>query len=279
MSLFIASLNSGSNGNCYYVGNESEAVLVDAGISCREIEKRMENLGLSMDKVKALFISHEHVDHIRGVSVLSKKYNLPVYISPSTYKHAGIRIEKDLHHTFTADVPELIGSLAVTPFEKYHDAKDPFSFVVEYNGIRVGVFTDIGKVCHRVIHYFKQCHACFLESNYDEAMLEEGGYPLRLKKRIRGGHGHLSNAQALELFVRHRSPFLNHLLLSHLSQHNNDPDLVMKLFSGFARNTNVLIASRYKESAVFTVSRMDDEPKSIKPSAVKKASLQLELFS
>src|SRR4051812_44939861 len=189
MSLFIASLNSGSNGNCYYIGNDHEAVLVDAGISCREIEKRMANLHLPMSRVKALFISHEHTDHISGAPVLSRKYKLPVYITPATIRHAGIHIEKSLQQTFNANEPVTIGSISVTPFAKYHDATDPFSFMVEHNEIKVGVITDIGKACDRVIHYFRQCHACFLESNYDDKMLDEGGYPIFLKQRIRGGKG------------------------------------------------------------------------------------------
>jgi len=89
MSLYITSLNSGSNGNCYYVGNEHEAVLIDVGISCRETETRMKRLGLSMHKVKAIFVSHEHSDHIRGIAVLAKKYRLPVYITPLTLKNGG----------------------------------------------------------------------------------------------------------------------------------------------------------------------------------------------
>src|ERR1700709_1437393 len=96
MSLFITSLNSGSNGNCYYVGNEREAVLVDAGISCRETEKRMKRLCLSMQKVKAVFISHEHSDHISGLTVLSKKYNLPVYITPATLQSSKLSLQHDL---------------------------------------------------------------------------------------------------------------------------------------------------------------------------------------
>jgi len=165
MSLFTASLNSGSNGNCYYVGNEHEAVLVDAGISCREIEGRMANLHLSMERVKALFISHEHIDHIRGAPVLSKRYNLPVYITPSTLNHSGMRLEKNSIRSFNSNEEVIIGGLAIIPFAKFHDATDPFSFIVEHNGVRVGVITDIGRACSSVIHYFKQCHACFLESN------------------------------------------------------------------------------------------------------------------
>jgi phosphoribosyl 1,2-cyclic phosphodiesterase len=205
MALVITSLNSGSNGNCYYVGNEREAVLVDAGISCRDIEQRMSNLDLAMERVKAVFISHEHIDHIRGVRVLAKKYQLPVYITPLTYKNARFHLEKKLQHSFKENEQVIIGGLTVTPFVKHHDAEDPYSFMVEGNGVRVGIITDIGIACEKVIHYFRQCHACFLESNYDERMLEEGDYPPRLKKRIRGGKGHLSNAEALKLFIHHRS--------------------------------------------------------------------------
>src|SRR5450631_974468 len=124
MSLFITSLNSGSNGNCYYVGNGREAVLIDAGISCRETEKRMKQLGLSMKNVKAIFVSHEHTDHIKGVSTLANKYSLPVYISGITAKH-GPGLIKHLTKTFTANKPVSVGELSVTAFTKQHDAADP----------------------------------------------------------------------------------------------------------------------------------------------------------
>src|SRR5688572_23810621 len=121
MSLFIASLNSGSNGNCYYVGNHSEAVLIDAGISCRETERRMANLGLAMEKVKAVFISHEHSDHINGLAVLVKKYRLPVYISEATLRNSGMILPQDLVRHFNSESVS-IGALRVTAFEKQHDA-------------------------------------------------------------------------------------------------------------------------------------------------------------
>src|SRR5215212_9030274 len=105
MSLNICSLNSGSNGNCYYIGNDSEAVLIDAGISCRETEKRMRSLELSMSKVKAIFISHEHSDHIKGLRVLAAKYGLPVYITDHTYRHTGITLSAGLTRTFSAGEP------------------------------------------------------------------------------------------------------------------------------------------------------------------------------
>jgi phosphoribosyl 1,2-cyclic phosphodiesterase len=274
MSLFIASLNSGSSGNCYYVGNETEAVLVDAGISCREIEKRMKNLDLKMEKVKCVFISHEHTDHIRGIDRLARKFNLPVYITPATQNNTRLAFKRLQVMTFKADEVIAIGSLNVVPFVKKHDAADPYSFVIEYNGITVGVITDIGIACKDVIRYFKLCHACFLESNYDEQMLESGSYPLRLKDRIRNGHGHLSNRQALELFIKHRPPFMSHLFLSHLSQNNNHPDIVEKLFLEHAQHTSIRIASRHKETDVY---RIDGDAFSSNSFKVKKA-IQMELF-
>ena len=252
MSLYITSLNSGSNGNCYYIGNGSEAVLVDVGISCRETEKRMKQLGLDMKKVRAIFVSHEHGDHIKGVSVLANKYKLPIYITKLTAKH-GPRLISHLAKTFTADEPVTVGQLSVTAFTKHHDAVDPHSFIVRYNNITVGVFTDIGKVCKQVIHYFKQCHAAFLETNYDEALLENGRYPLHLKNRIRGGEGHLSNKQALELFTTHRPPFMTHLLLTHLSKENNTPELAAELFTKHADGTTIIVASRYEATNIFTI--------------------------
>lgn len=252
MSLYIASLNSGSNGNCYYVGNDTDAVLIDAGISCREIEKRMKRCGLSIEQVRAVFISHEHSDHIRGVETLVKKFSLPLYITPDTLAYSRLAPAPELVRSFTGYQPVQVGDLAVTAFPKFHDAADPFSFVIEHAGIKVGVLTDIGSHCEHVVRNFRECHAAFLEANYDEKMLDEGAYPAYLKKRIRGNHGHLSNDQALELFTKYRGP-LTHLLLSHLSQHNNCPDLVQRLFSRHAGNAFVTVASRHQESRVFKI--------------------------
>src|SRR5687767_13660583 len=129
MSLFIASLNSGSNGNCYYIGNNNEAVLVDVGISCRELEKRMKRLGLHINKIKAIFISHEHSDHISGVEVTSKKHQIPVYITTPTLKNGKLKLNESLVFSFTAYEPVSIGDLVITAFPKLHDAADPFSFI------------------------------------------------------------------------------------------------------------------------------------------------------
>jgi phosphoribosyl 1,2-cyclic phosphodiesterase len=267
MQLFITSLNSGSNGNCYYIGNDREAVLVDAGISCRETERRMKRLGLSMTKVKAIFISHEHSDHIRGLEVLARKYRLPVYITPDTRLHSRLIFDNIGLQSFMAYEPVQIGELTVTGFPKFHDAADPHSFIVSYQDIRVGVFTDIGAPCDHVVRHFQQCHAAFLETNYDEQMLDNGYYPYHLKRRIKGDKGHLSNAQALTLFTTHKPAFMSHVLLSHLSRDNNSPQLVQELFATFAGGTEVIVASRDEETPVYQITAAGGSPAAIKAAA------------
>ncbi|MBS1771441.1 MAG: MBL fold metallo-hydrolase [Bacteroidetes bacterium] len=253
MSLYTASINSGSNGNCYYVGNGKDAVLVDVGISCREVEIRMKKMGLAINRVRAIFITHEHTDHIKGAQLLSSRYEIPVYINHKTHYSSHLKFKPHLYHRIEHGQVIDVNSIQVTGFTKIHDAVDPFSFVVHHEGITVGVFTDIGAVCDNLKHYMGQCHAAYLEANYDNAMLENGKYPIHLKNRIRGGYGHLSNLQALEFFLMHRSAHMTHLFLSHLSRDNNDPELALQLFKARAEDVQVFVASRYEHSEVFHI--------------------------
>ncbi len=253
MSLFIASIASGSNGNCYYIGNDAEAVFIDAGISCRETEVRMARLGLKMELLKAIFISHEHRDHITGVSLLARRYNIPVYATPGTSHGGRLNLDGDLIFPFLKNEPVLIGGLSVFPFSKLHDAWDPHSFTVSHKGVTVGIFTDCGGICEELKRHFATCHAAFLEANYDDEMLENGNYPYHLKRRISGGKGHLSNAKALELFRKYKSELLTHVLLSHLSKDNNCPDKALQLFKPHAGKVKVSVASRDCESEVFFI--------------------------
>ncbi|MCX6305798.1 MAG: MBL fold metallo-hydrolase [Bacteroidetes bacterium] len=253
MSLYLAALNSGSNGNCYYISNGAEAVLIDAGISCRETERRMMRMGLPIGIVRAIFITHEHTDHTRGAEVLSRKYNIPVYVTPATYRNSRMNLAPEILKHFSAGIPVYIGDLCVNPFPKQHDAAEPHSFTVSGNGVTVGIFTDIGIVCEHVAQHLSQCHAAFLEANYDEQMLENGGYPYYLKQRIRGMEGHLSNTQALDLFTTHRPQHMQLLVLSHLSAENNHPGLVHELFSRHANGIKIAVASRHVETEVFCV--------------------------
>ncbi|MEO6134665.1 MAG: MBL fold metallo-hydrolase, partial [Ginsengibacter sp.] len=235
----------------------------------REVEKRMSRLGLSMQKVKAIFVSHEHSDHIKGIAVLSKKYQLMVFITPAVLKISNIGIAPHLASSFKAFEKICVGGLCITTFPKYHDACDPYSFMISYKGINVGVFTDIGKICQNLTDHFRQCHAAFLEANYDEDMLQNGNYPFHLKRRISGGNGHLSNKEALSLFNNHRSKFLTHILLSHLSKNNNTPQLVQELFDTHAKGVEIIVASRYSETAVFEIGRGKQIPIAIRQNYVQ----------
>ncbi|CAN5293988.1 MBL fold metallo-hydrolase [soil metagenome] len=270
--MFIASLNSGSNGNCYYIGTTTEAVLVDAGISCREIEKRMKRLNLNMQHIKAVFISHEHSDHINGLATLSAKYRLPVYISNATLLSSRLQLQSAVKG-FACGDSMAVGDLTITAFSKKHDAADPYSFVVSCGGINIGVFTDIGSVCSKLTRHFSTCHAAFLESNYDENMLESGNYPHFLKQRIRGGWGHLSNREALEVFQKHRAKHLSHLLLAHLSKNNNDPVLATQLFTPHAAGVKIVIAPRHTQSEVYHITAPE-----IKQRIMHTKPVQMALF-
>lgn len=276
MALYTASLNSGSNGNCYYVGTSQDAVLIDVGISCREVEKRMKRLGLNPGLVKAIFVSHEHGDHIHGVPAFASKFQIPVYITPATLKAANLSLSKVNVLDFSPDQTIDIGSLQITPFAKYHDAIDPHSFIVGHEGIQIGVMTDIGRVCDRIIRYLQQCHAVFLEANYDEEMLERGGYPLALKNRIRNGSGHLSNREAANLLNNHRPGFLSHIFLSHLSRNNNSPERALEAFKNSGLESQVFIAPRDRETPLFSID--GKMISNTRPSAIIPEGSQLKLF-
>ena len=280
MGMYFTSLNSGSNANCYYISNGNEAVLIDVGLSCRETEKRMKRLGLEMEQVKAVFISHEHSDHITGLEVLSRKHKLPVYISQKTFASSNLSIDPSLVRYFSKEETVVIDQLQVKCFSKSHDAADPFSFMISSHNINVAVITDIGYACKQVLRYFQQSHAVFLESNYCETMLANGDYPYHLKRRISSDEGHLSNAQALDLFLNYRTPQLSHLILSHLSKNNNTTQTVDALFQPHAGNTKVIVASRYEESALFSIDAVPVTVRRSLMSIKKKPSneSQLSLF-
>jgi len=248
----ICALASGSNGNCYYIGNNQEAVLIDAGLSFKQILKRMETKALDPKKIKALFITHEHGDHVRGARVTGKKLDVPVYMTVGTYNSA-FRTWKPLSFLAVRDNdPVTIGSLTIFPISKNHDAAEPTSFRVESNGLNIGVFTDIGSPCDNVKNHLKQCHALFLETNYDYQMLKEGPYPYHLKVRIDSTVGHLSNLQAFELLNEHAHPQLQCVFLSHLSAENNRPELALSQFKSMEDRFLVKLTDRFAASEIFT---------------------------
>lgn len=244
MEIFYTSINTGSNGNCFYIGNSHEAILVDVGIRKSTLLSRMESLGISMNEVKGILITHEHADHIFGLRTLLNEFKIPVFTTEECYHAIQHLFDSNLYRPIKANDQIHFEQFKVVTFHKQHDAVNPFSVVIETPKGNIGVMTDCGSLCASLIHHFKQCEVVFLEANYCPDMLEIGRYPKFLKNRIKGGLGHLSNRQAKELVISHRHPYLQHLILSHLSGNNNKPTIVEETFSGFVNDFKVTVASR-----------------------------------
>jgi phosphoribosyl 1,2-cyclic phosphodiesterase len=246
----ICALASGSNGNAYYIGNEKEAILIDAGISRRQLLKRMRTMHLDINKIIAVFISHEHTDHVRGFRSLCETQPLPGYISTKTYGNVRKNYLPDKVHLFNPGDSVQLQSIVIHSFTKQHDAGEPCSFRIEIDGYSIGVMTDLGIACANVKEHFAKCHAVFLETNYDDDMLRDGPYPLYLKNRVSSNKGHLSNKQAFELVSGSAGEQLSALLLSHISADNNRVDFALNTFAPFADRYKIVASSRYEPSEV-----------------------------
>ena len=251
----LCAIASGSNGNCYYVGNTRDAVLVDAGIPARQIMARMKKQKLDASRIKAIFITHEHSDHALGARVLSRKLHIPVFLTSRTF--VGMYPNQKPHSPRFFEPGEVIeaGNFRIHTFLKNHDAAEPCSFRVEHEGMHVGVFTDIGSPCENVKMHLEKCHALFLETNYDDTMLREGSYPWPLKNRILSDHGHLSNDQAFELLKNHCGRQLEMIFLSHLSAENNTPEKAFGRFEELKDKYVIRLTSRHAPSDVFMLGK------------------------
>jgi phosphoribosyl 1,2-cyclic phosphodiesterase len=230
----VAALASGSSGNCFYVGNKREAVLVDVGISAKQVYQRMESLGLNPEKLKGIFITHEHSDHINGVDVLARRLQIPVYATKKTLQNGMICSELLLLRPISAGKDIKIGGLSVESFSKSHQAADPVSYTIVGNK-RVAVITDAGYVCKNIQEHISDAHFLFIESNHDEKMLEKGPYPVYLKRWISGNTGHLSNRQAALSVLECASAELQNIVLSHLSQTNNSLEVALETFNSILK--------------------------------------------
>ncbi|MFV0266590.1 MAG: MBL fold metallo-hydrolase [Draconibacterium sp.] len=249
--LEICAIASGSNGNCYYIGNHTDAVLIDAGISTKQILLRMKERDLDAEKIKALFITHEHGDHMRGARVLGKRLQIPVYLTAKTYNSSYKNLRPDYPKFFSPEDVIPVGDFSIHPVLKNHDAAEPCSFRIEYQNRNIGVFTDIGEACNNVKTHLQLCDSLFLESNYDEKMLWEGSYPWHLKKRVASDVGHLSNDQAFELLNQHAGENLQCVFLSHLSKENNTPEMAIETMQPLTERFAVKLTSRREASEVF----------------------------
>jgi len=225
-------LASGSRGNACYVETEDTRILVDAGLSGREIERRLDRVGVAPATLDALIITHEHIDHIRGAGPFSRRFDLPLYTNRKTLER-GKKTFGNLPRPVAIETedPLTIKTLNVETFTKCHDAADPVGVVLSCHGgspalggAGIGFVTDLGRTTRLIEDRLKGCRALIMEFNYDRKMLDEGPYPLDLKRRIKGQDGHLSNQQAGDLLrdVFHRN--LKYVVLAHLSETNNTPE-------------------------------------------------------
>ncbi len=227
----VCVLASGSSGNCIYAGTDTTHVLIDAGMSGRETANRLGQIGVKISDIQAICLTHEHSDHITGLSVLHSRYGIDLYANAGTIE--AVRVDKKLNalrwHVFTTGSMFQIGDLALNPFAVSHDAYEPVGFIVASGPVRVGIVTDIGVGTHLVRERLKQCRALIIESNHDEHMLANARRPWSLKQRIASRQGHLSNQHAAELIAEIADAGLGQVFLSHLSADCNRPELALKI--------------------------------------------------
>ncbi len=222
--LSVCMLASGSKGNAVYISDGGTTLLIDAGLSGVEIERRLQAHSLDPRNIDAMIVSHEHADHIRGVGILSRRFDIPVYITKKTGREASTTIGNisDMR-TFSCGHSFSINSLEIHPFSTTHDAEDPAGFTISRNGQKIGIATDLGIATAMVKHNLKGCNLLILEANHDPEMLMNGPYPWPLKQRIKGRTGHLSNQASGELLSELKHDKLQHVILAHLSETNNTP--------------------------------------------------------
>ncbi len=227
--LSVCVLASGSKGNAIHISDGSTHILIDAGLSGVEIQRRMAAAGLAIEELSAIMVSHEHSDHVRGVGVLARRYDLPVYMTRGTATAASSQLGRiDRLHHFEIGRPFAVEDLAIHPFAVSHDAKDPAGFTVSRYGRKIGIATDLGIATGMVKQHLKACSLLVLEANHDPAMLKDGPYPWPLKQRIQSRNGHLSNQDSRDLLGELKHDGLCHVILAHLSETNNTPEKALQ---------------------------------------------------
>jgi phosphoribosyl 1,2-cyclic phosphodiesterase len=218
-------LSSGSKANCTFIEVDGFRILIDCGLSGKQCELRLAEVGVAPDSLDCIFVTHEHHDHIHGVATLSKRYGIPVYANAATMSQIHKVSKREIFRTGEVFMPH--GAVKVTPFSITHDALDPVGFVVEGGGFKFVHVTDLGRVTTLVREHVRGAHAIVLESNHDQEMLQTCDYTWDLKQRIASTHGHLCNDSAGQLLEDIAHPELFHVILGHLSENSNTPDAAL----------------------------------------------------
>jgi phosphoribosyl 1,2-cyclic phosphodiesterase len=231
MQLNFCSLSSGSSGNCYYIGNEFHGILIDAGISASLIRRFLKDMDISLQTVMGVMITHNHIDHIRGLEVLLRKNNLPAFTTAKVWESIltqRVNISRNCIREINLKEKFHLAGFDIEAFPVCHDAPETIGFHICYRAKKITIATDLGHICHTSAPYLKEANLLVIESNYDEEMLENGSYPYYLKTRIRSDHGHLGNLQTSVFLAGIINDDLRHICLAHLSKNNNTPDKALK---------------------------------------------------
>lgn len=246
MGLAFATIASSSSGNCIYIGTEHTNILIDAGLSGKKIEAGLESLNLSGNDIDAIFVTHEHADHVSGVGVLSRRYDIPVYATEGTWANMPDigKLSYDNQRAVYADEVCFINELCVKPFEIPHDAREPVGYSVLLDNKKITVATDIGHISSTVEENVKDSDLVLLESNHDVNMLTSGSYPQALKQRILGNNGHLSNDNAGK-FLCNLSNKTKYVFLGHLSKENNTPMIAYSTVQSIVTAAGAVIGSDF----------------------------------
>jgi phosphoribosyl 1,2-cyclic phosphodiesterase len=258
--MIVAPLSSGSAGNAYWLESDGTAILVDAGIGPRDTKKRLEVVGCDITALRAIVITHEHYDHIRGAEKIARKYEVPIYLTRGTLDASRIDPADVNTVIFENDTTFTIGELQVHARKTIHDAADPACFVVEArDGTRVGIASDLGYVNPEVLQHLSGCDGLFFESNHDLDMLRMGSYPWSLKRRIMSRFGHLSNDDSVNAVQRLLGAELKTLCMIHLSQKNNHESIVRDMCTRLLRRTGAslefAIAKQFEPTGLFDIAR------------------------
>jgi phosphoribosyl 1,2-cyclic phosphodiesterase len=252
----VCLLASGSKGNSIFVEAGAGKVLIDAGLSARELLLRLAAIGVEGRELDAILISHEHSDHVRGAGALARKLKLPLLVSVQTCRASSASIGKTEIIEFESGSPFSFKEMRIDPFPTTHDAHDPVGFMIECDEGRIGIATDLGIATRLVQEKLKGCQALVLESNHDEEMLSKGPYPWPLKQRIRSRHGHLSNSESAALLEEILHPGLEAVFLAHLSEVNNDPAIALETARRLVDSSNIcsprlIVGDQYRVSEMF----------------------------
>lgn len=227
MGLSFTLLGSGSSGNTTLVSDGSRHILVDVGLSGRETARRLRECGLEPHQISAVVVSHEHGDHCRGVGPFAKDLDIPVFMTESAWVGSGMSLDPRRHRKIGSGECFEVYGFRFTSFSVPHDAVDPLAFVIEKDGVKIGIVMDLGYVSNLVIERLKGCDAIILESNHDVRMLKVGPYPWALKQRVMSRRGHLSNDSVAQYLARDFDGRAAHIVLAHLSRKNNLPELAL----------------------------------------------------